>query len=288
MKSKSVQNFNIYDYSDYRILLKDFYEFQKKKIRSFSCRYFAVKSGVSASLFKDIVEGRRRLSLTIMSKYAVAMCLPTKETSYFEAVVKFVNSKTTDEKNVHFTDLLRLRGTSTIKFIDKSQYAFFRNWYHSALRELVTLPDFREDYDWMARMCIPRITAPQAKKSIEIMLQLEILRRNDLGILEPADAVISSDYEMKSLVLRNFQAEVIGLARDALDRFEPGEREISSLTLGVSRHCYARIKERIRMFKEELLKMVIEDTSRSEIVCQCNFQLFPLVDPGLKETGEVK
>lgn len=285
MMTKPLPPFNIYHFTDYRILLKEYYAFQKKMIRSFSYRYFAVKSGVSASLFKDIIAGRRRLSLTIMQKYAEAMNLSVKETAYFAAVVQFVNSKTTETKNAHFSEMLRLRGNSSIKFIDKSHYEFFKNWYHSALREMVTLPDFREDHEWIARKCIPRITAAQAKKSIEIMLQLGILQRNDKGTLVPADPVISSELEMKSLILRNFQSEVIGLAKDALDRFEPADREISSLTLGVSSHCYRTIKERIRMFKEEILAMVVADTTTSEIVCQCNFQLFPLVEKSTDQAG---
>lgn len=278
MGTKTSTSFNIYDYTDYRFLLKSYYSFQKKQLRSFSYRYFAAKAGVSASVLKDIIEGRRRLSTAVMKKYAVAMNLTARETEYFSAVVQFVNSKSNSEKNSCFDRMLRLRGNSAIKFIDEGQYDFFRCWYHSAIREMVTLPDFRVDYDWIARRCIPRITASQAKKSIDVMLQLGILRWSEQGKLEVADAVISSEYEMKSFVLRNFHAEMIGLAGEALERFEPGEREISSLTLGLSEKCYERIKERIRLFKQELINMVIEDTSDSETVCQCNFQLFPLVE----------
>lgn len=285
MNTKAAKRFNIFHYTNYRVLLKDYYLFQKKEIRSFSFRYFALKANVSASMFKDIIDGRRRLSLEIMQKYAVAMTLSPRETEYFGAVVQFVNSKSTEEKNLHFTKMLRLRGTSRIRFIEKEQYEFFRYWYHSALREMVTLPEFRENYEWIAKKCIPRISAAQAKNSVEAMLQLGILQRNEQGKLVPTDNVISSDYEMKSFILRNFHSEMIELAKKALDRFEPKEREISSLTLGVSKNCYERIKERIRTFKQELLNMAIEDTTDSEIVCQCNFQLFPLTekDYDLKE-----
>ncbi len=286
MKTKNVRSFNIYHYTDYRTLLKEYYAHQKKEVPSFSFRYFAMRSGVSASMFKDIIEGRRRLSLDVMQKYAAAMNLSPKESEYFSAVVHFVNSKSNDEKNLHFTRMLRLRGNSSIKFISDKQYEFFRYWYHSAIREMVTLSDFREDYDWIAKRCIPRITSAQAKKSVEIMLQLGILQRNSDGKLELSNAVISSEYEMKSFVLRNFQSEMIGLAKDALERFEPEEREISSLTLGVSPRCFSRIKERIRTFKEELLTMVIEDSTPSEIVCQCNFQLFPLIEKKSDDTSE--
>ncbi|HEX2955283.1 MAG TPA: TIGR02147 family protein, partial [Chitinispirillaceae bacterium] len=199
MKTKTAQRFNIYPYTDYRNLLKDYYTFQKKEVRSFSYRYFAVKSGVSASLFKDIIEGRRRLSLEVMQKYSAAMNLTPREIEYFSAVVQFINSKTTEDKNFFFTEMLRLRGSTMIKLIDKGQYEFFRSWYHSAIRELVTLPDFREDYELIAKRCIPKISAAQARKSIEIMLQLGILRRNGKGSLEQSDMVISSECELKSL-----------------------------------------------------------------------------------------
>jgi uncharacterized protein (TIGR02147 family) len=288
MRTKNAHGFNIYDYTDYRLLLKDYYSHQKKEIRSFSFRYFASRAGVSASVFKDITAGRRRLSLAVMQKYAAAMKLTPKETEYFGAIVQFVNSMSNEEKNLHFTRMLRLRGNSAIKFIEEGQYEFFRCWYHSALREMVTLRDFREDYDWIAKRCVPRITAGQAKKSIEVMLLLGILRRDERGKLVPADAVISSEYEMKSFILRNFHAEMLGLARQALERFEPHEREISSLTLGISQKCYDRIKERIRTFKQELLTMAVNDTADSETVCQCNFQLFPLVEKTSEKGGAAR
>lgn len=281
MNIKSAQHFNIYLYINYRNLLKDYYTFQKKEVRSFSYRYFAMKSGVTASLLKDIIEGRRRLSLDVMHKYSTAMNLTSKEIDYFSAVVQFVNCKTTEDKNYYYALMLRLRGSANIKLIDKEQYDFFKNWYHSAIRELVTLPNFKEDYEWIAKCCIPKITASQAKKSIEIMLRLGLLQRNEKGILKPSETVTSSEYEFKSLTLRNYHAEMISLAKEALDRFEPGEREISSLTVGVSQRCYNRIKERIRSFKHELLNKTINDTSKSEIVCQCNFQLFQLVEKSI-------
>jgi len=277
MKKKHTVPFTIYDYIDYRSLLKDYYDVQKKRNPNFSFRYFANKAGVSASVFKDIIVGRRRLTTTVMKKYAVAMKLTQKESDYFDCIVHFVNSKTNDEKNSYFTKIMQQRGNLMLKFIDTSQYEFYRSWYHSAIREMITLPDFREDYEWIAKRCAPQITAAQASSSIKVMLQLGIIRRANNGRLELADQVISTEYEMESFLLRNFHAAMITLAKDALERFKVDEREISSLTLGVSHKCFDRIKERIRTFKQELINMAVADTTDSETVCQCNFQLFPLV-----------
>jgi uncharacterized protein (TIGR02147 family) len=268
---------NIFDYVDYRFFLKDFYAEQKRSNRAFSYRYFAGKTGVSSSVLKDIIEGRRRLTPATMKKYAVAMQLNARETDYFKALVLFVNSKTANAKNECFTRMMHLRANCSIKYLEEGQYEFFRNWRHSAIRELITLPEFKEDYEWIGKKCIPPLTAAQAHKSIDLMLRLGIIKRDGGGRLAVSDALISSDHQMNSFVMRNFHDAMIGLAREALDRFAPAQREISSLTLGVSNECYERIKERIRIFKSELLKMAIDDTSDSETVCQCNFQLFPLV-----------
>jgi uncharacterized protein (TIGR02147 family) len=287
MTKKDPQKFNIYEYTDYRFLLKEYYTLQKKMSRAFSFRYFSAKAGVSASVLKDIMAGRRRLTMDVMQKYSQAMRLNQKETEYFGVVVEFVNSKTNDDKNAQFTKLLRMRGNFMMKFIEENKYEFFKNWYYSAIREMVTLVDFREDYDWIGKKCFPRITAAQARKAVELMLELGIMRRNEKGNLELTDAVISSEYEFESFLLKNFHTMMILLAKEALERFKPQEREISSLTLGVSHKCYSRIKERIRTFKQEIITMVVEDTSRSETVCQCNFQLFPLVKDNLEGKGNL-
>jgi uncharacterized protein (TIGR02147 family) len=277
MKAKELKEFNIFDYTDYKTLLRDYYDFQKKVFRHFSFRYFAQKAGVSASVYKDIVAGRRRLSLDVMRKYAVAMNLTQKEIDYFEVITNFVNSNKNAEKNDCFNTMMRMRGNFMMKFITAKQYEFYQNWYHSAIRELITLPDFREDYAWIGNRCFPKVSTTCARKSIELMLELGIIARNDAGKLALSDAVISTEYEMKSFFLRNFHSEMLTLAKEALERFEPDEREISSLTLGISQACYDRIKDRIRTFKQELITMAVEDESISETVCQCNFQLFPLV-----------
>ncbi len=281
----SKKRISIFNYTDYKLFLKDYYAFQKKLNRHFSYRYFAQKSGVAPSVLKDIISGRRNLTLPVMSKYAAAMKLSNRETKYFETLVQFVNSKNNTEKNEAFTEMIHIRGRSGIKFLGEDHYEFFSKWFHSAIRELVTLPGFKEDYEWIGRRLSPQITAQQAKKSIEFLLSIGILKRDKNGSLVQKDAVISSEYEMASAALRNFHSQMVGLAGEAIEGAPRELREVSSLTLGLSVKCLNRLKERIRIFKEELLTMVVDDKSDSELVCQMNFQLFPLVSYSKRASG---
>jgi len=277
---------DIFQYADYRMFLKDMYEERKKESKVFSFRGFAQKAGTAPSLLADIIEGRRSLSLEVMEKYATALGMTERERRYFGHMVRFVNARKSREKNEAFGEMSVLRRQTYLRFLDPVQYEFWSQWHHAAVRELVTIEGFQEDPDWIAKHLEPRITPVQARKSLELLLKLGLLVRGDNGKLHPADPAISSEYETPSLVIRHFNQEMISQALTAADRILPADREIGGLTLGLSKECYDRVKQRIRIFKEEILTMVLEDSRASELVAQLNIQLFPLTASANKPEGK--
>lgn len=275
--TKKTDLIRIFAFGDYRTFLEAYYSSKKAMNRHFSYRSFAATAGVAPSVLRDIMAGRRNLTLSVMQKYAEAMKMGRKERRYFELLVMFEQASATSEKNRLFGEMLRLRGQVGMRLLEENHYEFFSEWYHSIIREMVTLPDFVESIEQIAQRISPPITPAQAKASIELLLRIGILKRDAQGRLMQSDAVISSDYEMASSILRSFHGRMISLAARALEEIPREKREISSLTLAVSGENYGRIKERIRAFKEELLAMVVEDAVPSQMICQLNFQLFPFV-----------
>ena len=53
---------NIYEYSDYRKFLQDFYELEKSLDPTFSYRAFAAAVDIDASLLVKILQGKRHIS----------------------------------------------------------------------------------------------------------------------------------------------------------------------------------------------------------------------------------
>ena len=53
---------NIYDYTDYRKFLQDFYELEKSLDPTFSYRVFATAVSMDASLLVKILQGKRHVS----------------------------------------------------------------------------------------------------------------------------------------------------------------------------------------------------------------------------------
>jgi uncharacterized protein (TIGR02147 family) len=277
---------SIFEFTDYHHFFKAYYQHCKATKRFFSFRYFAEHSGVAASLLVAVINGQRRISPGIAKKYANGIGLSVRETDYLLALVDFERAKTHSQKNEAFSRIVRLRGQSKLKFLDADQYEYFSHWYHAAIREFIPLPFFREDPAWIAENLLPRITETQARRSMELLQRLGLVQRDAAGKLAVTTKAISSDYEIRSLSLRNFSSEMIDRAKEALDAVPSELREISGLTMGISDECIDRIKQRIRMFKEEIVSMIVDDKNESRNVYQLNFQFFPLIGPVDKETKD--
>ena len=273
---------DIFHYADYRQYLKDWWSWRKRTSRITSFRAFAMKATTSPSLLKDILEGRRRLTADTVVKFTPALGLSEAEASYLALLARFGNARNVSDKNEAFAEMAKIRRKLFLKFLPPDQYALWTGWHHAAIREMVTLEGFEEDPDWIAKHLAPSVTSKQAKDALATLVRTGLLLRDDRAKLRPSEPAVSTEYEVPSQVVRHFNQEMIGLALTAPDRFAPAEREIGGLTLGLSQECYDRIKERIRLFKEEILSMVVEDPRGSELVAQLNLQLFPLVQSEAK------
>ncbi len=267
----------VFEYTDYHQFFKAYYNFRKTQKKSFSFRYLARHSDVSPSMLAAVINGKRRISPSTAVKYAALCRLSPRETDYLVALVNFEKAKTHTDKNDAFSRIVRLRGQSKLKFLDTDQYEYYSHWYHSAVRELVSLPIFKEEPSWIAEMLLPPITKTEAQQSLQLLQRLSIIKRDDTGKLCQTNKAISSEYEIHTLSLRNFSREMLDRAKESLEAVPVELREISGVTLGISGQCIDRIKQRIRMFKEDIVAMAVDDKTESSDIYQLNVQFFPLI-----------
>lgn len=266
---------NIFDYVDYRFFLTDYIGLQKKLFRDFTYRSFAQKAGLSASLLKDILSKRQNMTCATMRKYAGAMGLDMKEIAYFEVLVEFNNAGTNAEKNRFFGELVRLRGRSAVKYLDLQQYEYFSKWYNAVVRELLVHAGPVGDPKAISRRIVPFVSPGKIRKSIALLKELGLVYQESDGAWRASDKVISSEYEIQSVALKNYHLSMLDRARESLDRFASEDREFQGLTISASRATLLRMKERIRSFTDELLGMAAAEKENAEEVYQINMQMFP-------------
>jgi uncharacterized protein (TIGR02147 family) len=216
--------------------------------------------------------------LKSISKFSAALNLNGRESEYFRLLVLFSQSKNDTEKNSMFTEIIRYRESlSKAKTITDLQYRMYSEWYHAAVRELITLENFKSDPLAASKSFLHPVSVSQIRKSLNLLEEIGLLEKDGDGKWIQKDKTIQTPPEIESLAIREHNRKMMRLGETALDRIDPKDREISGMTLGVSPAMATRIKRMIQDFKEEIFNTVVCDQTDSEEIYQLNFQFFPLL-----------
>lgn len=266
---------NVFEYTDYRIFLKDAYDERRKASSNFSYRFIASKVGfASPGFFTNVLKGKKDISLKLAHKFADLFKLGRKEKEYFEVLVLFNKATGNGEKKEYLDRLLALRGTH-VKKLEAFQYEYFEKWHYMAVREALALIPFKGDFRALAGLIQPPISVPEARKAVELLERLGLVRPGPDGVYERTDAVISAGDEISRVLLNAYQVQAMELAKLALDHLPSGTRNFSTLTLSVSGSTYAAMVEELRSFRRRLLEMAGRSQDPDRIY-QMNFHVFPL------------
>jgi uncharacterized protein (TIGR02147 family) len=266
----------VYEYLDYRAFLRDAYRDLKAKQRGFSYRWFARRAGVVAPNFLKLVsDGKRNLTQPTARRFAEALGLDTQESVFFCNLVAFGQARTPAEKNSTYERLGAARGYRAVRSLERQDFEYLSRWYYPAVHELVSVRGFREDPDWIAQRLIPPITPAQAREALALLGKLGFLRRDESGVLRRADPLLSTGPEVRSLAIGNFHRQMMERAARSIELVDREDRDISGLTLALSRESFRMFKQKIVALRAELLQLSGEERAPTRVV-QLNFQLFPL------------
>jgi uncharacterized protein (TIGR02147 family) len=267
---------NIFEYQNYRLYLKDYYNEQKANKKYFSYRYFSKKAGINASAFLYyVIEGKRNLTKKSIDKISAAIGHTREENEYFENLVFFNQAKTIAEKTMYYSRIVECRKPIDIRVISKDRYEFYSKWYHSIIRELVTMVDFHDDYGLLASYLIPPISAQEAEESVKLLERLGFLERDEKGLYHQTDNLISVKPEgPEAFIIEKFQTEMLNMALKAYDNIPRCDRMSASTTFSISKATFELFKMKTREFRKELLEIARLD-NEPQRVYQFTFNLFP-------------
>jgi uncharacterized protein (TIGR02147 family) len=269
---------NIFDYTDYRKYLRDYYENRKGTDRSFTVRHIAENVGLkSASFFSQLMNGRSNMSPELAYKFSKFIGHNKKECDYFETLVSYNQAKSHPQKKKLFEKLISFK-QSKIRTIDSNLYEFYDKWYYNAIRELLFFYPFNGNFQMLGKILNPSISPAEAQKAVTLLDQWGLIKRDASGrYVRSDDQSITTGMEAQSFYVNNFQHAVLDLAKGALDRFPRDERSLSTLTMSLSPEGYHKMESEIHLFRRRMLTIAEEDT-RENRVYQMNVQLFPMTN----------
>jgi uncharacterized protein (TIGR02147 family) len=268
---------NIFEYQNFRLYLKEYYNEQKDLKKYFSYRYFSKKAGINASAFLYyVIEGKRNLTKKSIDKISSAIGHSKDENEYFENLVFFNQAKTISDKTMYYSRIVECRTPLDLKTISKERYEFYSKWYYSVIREIVTMFDFYGDYAALGQKLMPPISAKEAQESIELLERLGFIERDDNGLYHQTDTVIGvKPQAQEAFIIEKFQTEMLTMAIKSYDRVPRSKRMSASTTFSISDATFELFKMKTREFRKELLEIARLDNEPQRVV-QFTFNLFPV------------
>jgi len=271
---------NISEYTDYRTFIQDYFNEMKCRNPHFSYELFARKIGFkSRGFLYNVISGKRNLTKSNIIKFIQTMKLNKDEANYFEVLVALNNTKDSNERNYFYEKLLSIKSTGknawNPQIVRKEQYEFYSQLYHSAIRTLIDIYSFKDDYDWLADNVYPKITPQQAKKSVQLLERLGFIEKGEDEKYRVTNNSIATPKEVSSIAISNYHREAGKLALNSITEIPKEKRNISSVTVGISETMYQKICEEIYSFRKKISLMVEQDQNEN-MVYQLNFQFYPL------------
>lgn len=269
---------SIFEYTDFRKYLKDYYLQFKKDRPDFSYQKFASMAG-----FKDksnlygLVSGYRNLTQSNIIRVSQALKHKRAEAEYFNSLVGFNQAKKLHARNHFYERLNKVKGrnTSKARLLRQDQFEYFAKWYHCTIRALIDIHPVKNDFTRLARMTRPPITPRQARESVFLLERLGLIKKQKNGAYAVTNKIVTTGVDVQSYALQMFHVSTAQLAQNAIADLPRNKRNISGLTLGISEKTYQKICAKLYAAQNGIMALAQKDKD-ADRVYQLNFHFFPV------------
>lgn len=265
---------SIYTYFDYRQYLNDLIQEKRLRNKVLSLRAIATRIGINSGTLVRILNNERNISKKLVPAFASFLKLKNKETQYFSILVEF-NQARDNEKRRNLYDQLIMFRSEYRKPVNPDAYEFYGQWYYTVIRELLHFFPFIDEFDSLAKMVEPEITANQVKKAIVVLQKIGFIKKTEDGYYKPDRNFITTGKVWRSVVIDIFQKTMMENGVTALDRFPREKRDFSTMTMIFSKEGYNKVRQILKRTREEIAHIEEEDREGNQVF-QINMQLFPV------------
>ena len=265
---------DIVEYTDYRKYIQDYYD-ERKRCSAFTWREFARNVGFSSAVYlKYVCEGKKNLSVSAAGSVASAMGLGGFEHEYFVLMVSYAHAKNDRAKREAFEQRCALAMAHKVRVLGDEEFDYFKSWKNPVIRELAAHMPGAKPRD-IARACKQKISAAEVAETLDFLVKAKLLKKDNSGNYQQTDKAISlGKVDAVPVAAREMQRQMGEFAVGAMD-LPLSERDMSGLTMGITRRSYERIKNELAECRRRIMAIVVED-DETEKVYRLNMQLFPM------------
>lgn len=265
---------SIFEYLDYRDLLKDAFEDRKASSPLYSYRMMAEALGQDTSNIFRILQKDAHLPARCQSRAIEYLNLTGRSAEYFVLLIAYSREKDPQARHDILEKAMSLRDVAN-RQLGENELAYFRDWWVVAVRSLLEVVEGRVQPATMASRLCPAIQESDVVKALDMLQELGLVKKASSGRLVLTEAHLNAGGDEKTQAVRHFQRQILALASESLERFPKEQRDVSTLTLAVDRTAFMEIRGMLREFRQQIQKRV-EEAPRPDRVMQLSMAFFPL------------
>lgn len=272
---------NLFEYTDYRRYLKDFYSSQKQASSTFSFRVFALRAKLSSpNYLKLVIDGQRRITDKNLPNFIRGLKLSRNEADYFRNLVFYQEADDVEAKTMHLRELVKIRGrvSREAKTLERDRFEILRTWHPWVIREMVLMADFRPDPEWISRRLRHKVTPAEVADALALLERLEFIRREgeNYKVSEP---LITTGDDISLLLLNNLHRQFFEFAIQSVMNDKGPEKMVSGVTIAIPASRLPEVKAVVREFRQEFNKR-FSTSEGNDSVYHLSIAVFPLTKGG--------
>jgi uncharacterized protein (TIGR02147 family) len=222
------------------------------------------------------VSGKRNLTPTTIAAFIKGLAFSERDGKFFENLVFFNQAKSEESKKKYLAILRGLRYRKPQKLIPVHLYEYYDKWYHPIVRELAVAFDWKGDFYLLGRSVNPPIKTSEAHESVDLLLRIGFLKKLENGRYVQINPDITTGAEVNSLSIRQLNRTYAQMGVEAIDRFPPSERDISSIIMGIPKRKLTELKQVIVDFRKRIVELSDNESEEIDSFYSLVVELFPV------------
>lgn len=265
----------IFEYLEYRDILKDAYEDLKALDPQFGYRKMAVSLGLHTSNVYRILTKECHLPARCQTRAIEFLGLSDRTASYFVLLIAYARERKNRSRMEILEQALALRDVQPRQLVDQ-ELAYYRDWWVSAIRSLVEVLDGRAQPSELGRRLSPPVAESDIAAALDLLKQLGLVKKASSGRLVLSEPHVSALVgEDRVQALRGYQKQILNLAIEALDRHSPAIRDVSTITLALDEGSFEEVRGFLREVRHRAQRSAGK-TTKPDRVMQLAMAFFPL------------
>lgn len=267
---------NVFEYEDVGSFLKDWFEYLKKN-HKMSLREITKDAEISVGYLSMVLSGKRRLTEKAFNKLISHLKLSPPEKKFLNLLHTIGETESPLLRVEALAEMAKISSFRKVNQKEYDTYKYLTKWYFVAIREMILLPDFKNDPNWIQERLRGRISLKEVSEALEFLEEKKLVLKDDSGKYYLSQVDLACKEGVYKISLAEFHRQILDMAHKSIHEVSRDKRYILGRTVAINATEFDKAKE---IFDEAMKKIEMLGSSKESDQEVYHFELvtFPMTE----------